>query len=133
MNLATWRRYAMDRISEKAGLLSLQCRRAYLHGLLGYEIVALGEENHMTVDLFRTVECLRDSTSGSLMAAVEAIATEQGCVAIDLDLSDFQDASIVALKPRSLAFLCRTGQAIDSIQLSKRLNYPRPLAKRSTH
>lgn len=119
-----WRQYAMDRINAgpaKAGVLSLQCARAYLHGLLGYDIVALGSERHMTIDLFRTANYLSDKTAGSLMATAEKIAADQRCLAIHLDLPDFNDASIIALKPRSLAILCQTGYAIESIQLSKRL------------
>ena len=124
MSLATWRRYAMDRIeagAARSGVLSLQCGRAYFHGFLSYEVVTLGSERHMTVDLFRTVDYLSNRAAGSLMAAAESIAVEQGCVAIHLDLPDFNDASIIALKPRSLAILCQTGYAIESIQLSKRL------------
>ncbi len=119
-----WRRYAMDHIDarpSKAGVLSLQCARAYLHGLLGYEIVVLGSERHMAVDLFRTVNYLSQETAGSLIAAAESIAAEQRCVAIHLDLPDFKDATIIALKPRSLAALCQSGYAVDSIQLSKTL------------
>ena len=120
--LTTWRRYALDRIDAgpaNAGVLSLQCGRAYFHALLGYEIVTLGSERHMTIDLLRTVNYLSDKTAGSLMATAEKIALKQGCIAIDLDLPDFNDASIIALKPRSLAILCQTGYAIESIQLSK--------------
>ena len=117
-----WRDYAMDRIGagpSKAGVLSLQCARAYLHGLLGYEILPFGTERHMAVDLFRTVSFLRQETAGSLIAAAESIAADQRCVAIHLDLPDFKDATIIALKPRSLAALCQCGYAIDSIQLSR--------------
>ncbi|MEZ5934932.1 MAG: hypothetical protein R3F54_23965 [Alphaproteobacteria bacterium] len=124
MSLAAWRRYAMDRIAAgggRAGVLSLQCNRDYLHGFLGYEIVAVGSERHMTVDLFRTVDYVSDNTAGSLMAGAEAIAAKQGCVAIHLALPDFSDASIIALKPRSLAILCQAGYAVDAIRLSKRL------------
>lgn len=124
LSLTAWRRYALDRIDAgpaNAGVLSLQCGRAYLHGLLGYEIVTLGSEHYMTVDLFRTADYVSDRVAGSLMATAESIAAEQRCVAIHLDLPDFHDASIIALKPRSLAILCQTGYAIESIQLSKRL------------
>ena len=58
ISLTAWRRYAADRITagpSRAGVLSLQCARAYLHGLLGYEILSFGSERHMSVDLFRTV------------------------------------------------------------------------------
>ena len=129
MTLATWRRYAVDHIeagAAGAGVLALQCGRAYLHGLLGYEIVTLGTERHMTVDLFSMVGYLNDSDAGALMAAAESIAIDQGCVAIHLDLPDFSDASIIALKPRSLSILCQTGYAVESIQLSKRLGDRRP-------
>ena len=124
MSQAAWRRYAMDRINAgpwKAGVLALQCGRAYLHGLLGYEILPVGSERHMTVDLFRTVNYLSDRTAGSLIAMAESIAAEQRCVAIHLDLPDFEDASIIALRPRCLAILCQSGYAVDSIQLSKTL------------
>jgi hypothetical protein len=120
-----WRDYAMDRIGagpSRAGVLSLQCARAYLHGLLGYEILPLGSERHMAVDLFRTVNYLRQGTASSLIAAAESIAEDQRCVAIHLDLPDFKDATIIALKPRSLAALCQSGYAVDSIQLSKTLS-----------
>lgn len=129
MSLKAWRRYVMDRIeagAAKAGVLTLQCGRAYLHGLLGYEVVRLGAESHMTVDLFRTVDYVSDRLAGSLIAAAEAIAVEQGCVAIHLDLPDFSDAIIIALKPRSLSILCQSGYAIESIQLSKQLDDRRP-------
>jgi hypothetical protein len=119
-----WRDYAKDRIGAgplKAGVLSLQCARAYIHGLLGYEILPVGCERHMTVDLFRTVNYVSQETGGSLIAAAESIAADQRCVAIHLDLPDFADATIIALKPRSLATLCQRGYAIDSIQLSKTL------------
>lgn len=135
MNLATWRRYAMDHIeagAAKAGVLTLQCSRAYLHGLLGYEIVTLGTESHMTVDLFRTVGYLTDRDAGSLVVAAEALASEQGCVAIHFDLPDFGDATIIALKPRSLSTLCQTGYAIESIQLSKQLDDRRPMKRPPT-
>ncbi len=129
MSLTAWRRYAMQRIeagAAEAGVLSIQCRRAYLHGLLGYEVVMLGIESHMTVDLFRTIDYLSDRAAGSLMAAAEAIAVERGCVAIHLDLPDFSNASIIALKPRSLSILCQSGYGIESIQLSKKLDDRRP-------
>ena len=132
MTLAAWRCYAMDRVTagrSRAGVLSLQCARAYLHGLLGYEILPVGTERHMTVDLFRTVNYLSDKTAGSLLAAAESIAADQRCVAIHLDLPDFSDASIIALKPRSLSILCQSGYGIESIQLSKQLDDRRP-AKR---
>ena len=124
MSAAAWRRYAMDRINagpSKAGVLSLQCARAYLHGLLGYKILPVGSERHMTVDLFWAVNYLSRKTAGSLIAAVESIASDQQCVAIHLDLPDFSDATIIALKPRSLAVLCQSGYAVESIQLSKKL------------
>jgi hypothetical protein len=124
MSLTAWRRYALDRIDAgpaRGGVLSLQCDRAYLHGLLGYEIVALGSERHMTVDLFRTVDYVNGKTAGSLMTTAEVIAADQRCVAIHFDLPDFHDASIIALKPRSLSILCQTGYAVESIQLSKTL------------
>lgn len=38
-----------------------------------------------------------------------------------LDLPDFKESTIIALKPRSLAILCKAGYAIESMQLSKRL------------
>jgi len=66
MSPAAWRDYATDRINagpSRAGVLSLQCTRAYLHGLLGYEIVVLGSERHMAVDLFRTVNYLSQETA----------------------------------------------------------------------
>ena len=119
-----WRDYAKARIDagpSKAGVLSLQCARGYLHGLLGYEILPLGSERHMTVDLFRTVNYLSQETGGSLIEAAEAIAAGQRCIAIHLDLPDFKDAAIIALKPRSLSTLCQRGYAIDSIQLSRML------------
>lgn len=124
ISLTAWRDYATDRINagpSRAGVLSLQCTRAYLHGLLGYEIVVLGSERHMAVDLFRTVNYLSQETAGSLIAAAESIAEGQRCVAIHVDLPDFKDATIIALKPRSLAALCQSGYAVDSIQLSKTL------------
>ena len=102
-------------------MLSLQCARDYIHGLLGYEILPVGSERHMTVDLFRTVNYLSQETGGSLIAAAESIAADQRCVAIHLDLPDFKDATIIALKPRSLVTLCQRGYAVDSIQLSKTL------------
>ncbi len=122
ISLPDWRRYACNRINAgpaKAGVLSLQCGRAYFHGLLSYEIVTLGAERRMTIDLFQTVGYVSDSAAGSLMVAAESIAMEQGCVEILLDLPDFKDSTIIALKPRSLAILCQNGYAIDSIQLSK--------------
>ena len=122
ISLTAWRDYATDRINagpSKAGVLSLQCARAYLHGLLGYEILPVGSERHMTVDLFRTAYYLSQETAGSLIAAAESIAAHQRCVAMHLDLPDFKDATIIALKPRSLATLCQRGYAVDSIQLSK--------------
>ncbi|MEM8948671.1 MAG: hypothetical protein AAGA21_16455 [Pseudomonadota bacterium] len=124
VSLQAWRDYAKDRIDvgrSQAGVLSLQCARGYLHGLLGYEILLIGSERHMTVDLFRTVNYLSQETSGSLFEAAETIAKHQQCVAIHLALSDFKDATIIALKPRSLATLCQRGYAIESIQLSKTL------------
>jgi hypothetical protein len=124
ISLGDWRRYACNRINAgpaKAGVLSLQCGRAYFHGLLSYEVVTLGAESRMAIDLFQTVDYVSDSAAGSLMVAAESIAVEQGCVDILLDLPDFKDSTIIALKPRSLAILCQTGYAIDSIQLSKRL------------
>ena len=124
ISLTAWRDYATDRINagpSKAGVLSLQCDRSYLHGLLGYEILPFGSERHMTVDLFRTVNYLSQETAGSLIATAESIAEDQRCVAIHLDLPDFKDATIIALKPRSLATLCQGGYAVDSIQLSKTL------------
>ena len=124
ISLEAWRDYAKDRIDagpSKAGVLSLQCARAYIHGLLGYEMLPVGSKRHMTVDLFRTVTYLSQETGGSLIAAAEAIAEDQRCVAIHLDLPDFEDATIIALKPRSLATLCQCGYAVDSMQLSKTL------------
>ena len=59
MSLEVWRRYAVEHIDADpatAGLLSLQCDRAYHYGLLGYEILPFGSELHMTIDLFRTVD-----------------------------------------------------------------------------
>ena len=75
----------------------------------------------MTVDLFWAVNYLSRKTAGSLIAAVESIASDHQCVAIHLDLPDFSDATIIALKPRSLAVLCQSGYAVESIQLSKKL------------
>jgi hypothetical protein len=126
LSKTVWRDYAVDRINagpSKAGVLSLQCARAYLHGLLGYEIAIVGSERHMNVDLFRTAYYLSDKSASSLMVAAEAIAADEQCVAIHLDLPDFKDATIIALKPRSLAILCQDGYAIDSIQLSKTLAF----------
>ncbi len=124
MSLRDWRRYAGNRInagSAKAGVLSLQCSRGYFHGLLSYEVVTLGAESCMTIDLFQTVAYVSDSAAGSLMVAAESIAVEKRCVDILLDLLDFKDSTIIALKPRSLSILCQNGYAVDSIQLSKRL------------
>ena len=99
ISLEAWRDYARDRDvvgPSKAGVLSLQCARAYIHGLLGYEILTVGSERHMTVDLFRTVHYLSQQTSGSLIEAAEAIAADQRCVAIHFDVPDFKDATIIA-------------------------------------
>ena len=122
ISLKAWREYAKDRIDagpSKAGVLLLECARGYLHGLLGYEILPIGSQRHMTVDLFRTVNYLSQETGSSLIIAAEAIAADRRCVAIHLDLPEFKDATIIALKPRSLATLCQRGYAIESVQLSK--------------
>ena len=124
ISLPEWRRYACNRINAgpaKAGVLSLQCSRAYFYGLLSYEVVTLGAERRMTIDLFQSADYVGDSVAGSLMVAAESIAMEQGCVEILLDLPEFRNSTIIALKPRSLAILCQNGYAIDTIQLSKRL------------
>lgn len=125
LSLEAWQRYARDRIGagpSKAGVLSVQCDRAYVHGLLGYVIMPFGSACHMTVDLFQTVGSLSDRAAGSLLEAAEAIAFEQRCAAIHFDLPDFADASIIALKPRSLSLLCQNGYAVDAIQLSKTID-----------
>jgi hypothetical protein len=45
MTLAMWRSYAQERIkaaSSTTGIISIQCNRAFIHGLFGYEIGPVG-------------------------------------------------------------------------------------------
>ena len=125
MSLAAWRHYAEPRLRadpSKAGILSVQCERAYIYGLLGYETVRLGCDQTMAVDLFQALDPIGDGAiTRPLIRAVESVAAGSGCSAVHFDIADFKGAQVIALRPNSLAVLCQSGYAVDSIALSKSL------------
>jgi hypothetical protein len=125
MSLAAWRHYAEPRLRadpSTAGILSVQCERAYIYGLLGYETVRLGGEQTMAVDLFEAIDPISDGAiTRPLIAAVESMATRSGCSAVHFDLPNFMGAQIIVLRPNSLAVLCQSGYGVEAIAVSKSL------------
>jgi hypothetical protein len=128
MTLPTWRHYAKARIeadASKAGLMSIQCDRSYIHGLFGYEISPIGVDRHMTIDLFIACDQIGDRIARTMVEAIDNIAFDHACSAIHIDSQDFRSAKIIVLEPRSLSVLCEQGYGICSIQFSRK-GYPSP-------
>ena len=125
MSLNMWRSYAQARLEaapSTAGIMSVQCDRAFIHGLFGYEIGPVGVDRCMTIDLFIACDQIGDRIARIMITAAEDIAADQACSAIHLGSHEFRAAKIIVLEPKSLAAMSEHGYVIESMQLSKTLN-----------
>jgi len=125
MTLDKWRSYAQARIkapASAAGIVSVQCGRAFIHGLFGYEIGPADIDRCMTIDLFIACDQIGDRIVRTMIAAAEDIASDQACSAIHIGSQQFRAANVIVLEPKLLAAMSESGYVIESIQLSKTLH-----------